>query len=246
MRPKIICHMTSTVDGRLLTKRWTKPAVGVSEEMLSGYYDQIHKRFDADGWLVGRTTMEEFVEGTARTFDIPQVDLRKPFAGNRNGRKAAVVVDLHGKLHYGRDDAVGVGDHIIAILGEQVSDRYLAELQHDGVSYLFTKQKGDDAASQSEAMHSAMTTLGETFGIKTLLLEGGGITNGTFLKAGLIDEISLLVYPGIDGLTGMPTIFEYSGRLDELPAASQSLRHLTTETLEGGTVWIHYRVERTE
>lgn len=192
MRPKIICHMTSTVDGRLLTRRWTKPAVGVSEEMLSGYYDRIHKRFDADGWLVGRTTMEEFVEGTTRAFDIPQVDLRKPFVGNRNGRKVAVVVDLHGKLH------------------------------------------------------SAMSILGETFGIKTLLLEGGGITNGMFLKAGLIDEISLLVYPGIDGLAGIPTIFEYLGRPDELPAAGQSLRHLNTETLKGGTVWIHYGIERTD
>lgn len=246
MRPKIICHMTSTVDGRLRTARWTKPAAGISEEMLSGYYNDIHERFDADGWLVGRTTMEEFVDGIARDIEIPQVDLRKPFVGNRNGRKVGVAIDLHGKLHYGRDDAIGIGDHIITILGEHVSDSYLAELQHDGVSYLLMKQKGDDPASLSEALRSAMTILGETFGIKTLLLEGGGITNGTFLKAGLIDELSLLLYPGVDGLTGMPTIFEYSGQPDELPAAGQSLRHLTTDTLEGGTVWIHYRFERAE
>ncbi len=152
------------------------------------------------------------------------------------------MIDLHGKLHYGKDEAAG--DHVIAIIGEQVSDEYLAELQHDGVSYLFTRLDGEDAAAQSEALHSAMTILGETFGIKTLLLEGGGITNGTFLKAGLIDEISLLVYPAVDGLAGIPSIIEYAGEPDERPAAGQSLRHLTTETLEGGSVWIHYRVEK--
>jgi hypothetical protein len=29
-----------------------------------------------------------------------------------------------------------LGDHAIAILGEQVSDEYLSELREDGVSYL--------------------------------------------------------------------------------------------------------------
>ncbi|MBV8174904.1 MAG: dihydrofolate reductase family protein [Verrucomicrobia bacterium] len=87
-------------------------------------------------------------------------------------------------------------------------------------------------------------TLGKTFGLKTLLLEGGGRINGAFLKEGLIDEISLLVYPGIDGLAGVPSIFEFIGRLDQQPAAGQSLRHIGTETLKGGTVWLRYRVEK--
>jgi hypothetical protein len=60
----------------------------------------------------------------------------------------------------------------------------------------------------------------------------------------LIDEISLLVYPGIDGLSGMPTIFEYAGGEDGQPAVGQTLRHIATETLEGGMVWLRYRVEK--
>ena len=56
--------------------------------------------------------------------------------------------------------------------------------------------------------------------------------------------ISLLVYPGIDGLSGMPTIFEYAGGEDEQPAGDQTVRHIATETLEGGMVWLHYRVEK--
>ena len=49
---------------------------------------------------------------------------------------------------------------------------------------------------------------GDSFGLKTLLLEGGRI-NWSFFKEGLIDEISLLVYPGIDGLSGLPGIFRF-------------------------------------
>ncbi|HXM03894.1 MAG TPA: hypothetical protein VN939_14885 [Chthoniobacterales bacterium] len=56
--------------------------------------------------------------------------------------------------------------------------------------------------------------------------------------------ISLLVYPGIDGLSGMPTIFEYAGGEYEQPAGVQTFQHLTTETPEGGMVWLRYRVEK--
>jgi riboflavin biosynthesis pyrimidine reductase len=41
-----------------------------------------------------------------------------------------------------------------------------------------------------------------------LLLEGGGHTNGTFFKAGLVNEISLLLFPAIGGRRGGRTLFE--------------------------------------
>ena len=56
-------------------------------------------------------------------------------------------------------------------------------------------------------------------------------------------EASLLVYPGIDGLAGVPSVFEFIGNADERPAGGRSLRHIGTETLEGGLAWLRYRVE---
>jgi 5-amino-6-(5-phosphoribosylamino)uracil reductase len=79
---------------------------------------------------------------------------------------------------------------------------------------------------------------------RPLLLEGGGRLDGAFLKAGLIDEINLLVYPGIDGLAGVPSISQYVGQPDEQPAPGKSLLHMSTETLEGGMVWLRYLLER--
>ncbi len=44
-----------------------------------------------------------------------------------------------------------------------------------------------------------LETLGRELGIRRLLLEGGGRTNGQFFRAELVDEVSLLVAPAIDG-----------------------------------------------
>jgi 5-amino-6-(5-phosphoribosylamino)uracil reductase len=235
MRPKIISHMISSVDGRLLADRWTPPAAGVDADVLRQHYDWVAARFGADGWIVGRRTMQGYANGMARAVDATGDGLRDMYIADRKSRDVAVAIDPHGKLHYGKDN-VG-GDHVVAVLGEQVTDPYLAELREDGVSYLFAGADGTN-------LHRAMDILGGEFGIKTLLLEGGGLTNGTFLKAGLIDEISLLLYPGIDGLAGVPSIFEYAGTPDEKPALGQSLRHIGTEDLSGGTVWLRFRVER--
>nr|WP_244435325.1 dihydrofolate reductase family protein [Methylobacterium sp. B34] len=233
----MICHMGSSIDGRLHPSRWTPPAAGVEDGLVHRYYEETAARLDTEGWIVGRTTMAEIAKGHPRKATAVPGDLRRIHVGDRKGRDLAVAIDPHGKVHYGRDDAGG--DHIVAVLGDGVPDAYLAELREDGVSYLFAGPDGRDLVG-------AMETLGETFGVRTLLLEGGGIINGAFLKAGLIDEVSLLVSPALDGLAGVPTIFEYHGETDERPAAGKALRHLQTETLEGGTVWLRYRLEDVE
>ncbi|AYM91018.1 5-amino-6-(5-phosphoribosylamino)uracil reductase [Serratia sp. 3ACOL1] len=234
MRPKIICHMISSVDGRLLVERWTPPALGIDLKIVSETYEQVASRLGAQGWIVGRKSMEPMAKGEARPLSEVQAVARRLHIGKRDGGSIAVAIDPHGKLHYGRSH---IGDeHFVAVLGHQVSDEYLTELQEDGVSYLFAGNDGLD-------LEQAMETLGNSFGIESILLEGGGVINGAFLKAGLIDELSLLVYPGIDGLSGISSIFEYLGGNNESPASGRSLRHLSTETLEGGIVWIRYSFE---
>lgn len=237
MRPTITCHMISSVDGRLVTERWTSPTDGQSKETLLDHYFRIEEDFDADGWIVGRKTMADYATAPARNIRAGVSIPRTTYIGQHHGRNLAITLDPHGKLHYGKNEIEG--DHPVAILSEQVSDDYLAELREDGVSYLFAGTDGHD-------LNAALNTLASEFNVRTLLLEGGGLINGTFLKAGLIDELSLLIYPGIDGLSGVSSIVEYIGKPDELPGAGQSLQHVHTETLEGGVVWLRYRFERAE
>ena len=79
--------------------------------------------------------------------------------------------------------------------------------------------------------------------MKSLSLQGGGIIDGAFLQAGLIDELSLVVYPGIDGAASSPSIFEYVGK-EQMPAKGQSLELMSVETLQNGVVWLRYRFHK--
>ena len=235
MRPHIICHMGTSIDGRLHPSRFTSPAKGISRDVLRGHYERVHDRFGADGWIVGRKTMSEMAKGAERTHaDAPKV-ARKAHIAARSGRKLAIGIDVSGRVHYGKDN-IG-GDHVVAVLGEEVSDAYLTELREDGVSYIFAGTKGDD-------LPRAMEEIASLLGVKTLLLEGGGKINGAFLKHKLIDEFSTLIHPAIDGLAGVQSIVDYDGAEGDRPGGGQSLRLTHCETLEGGMVWLRHAVER--
>jgi riboflavin biosynthesis pyrimidine reductase len=66
------------------------------------------------------------------------------------------------------------------VLTEQVSDAHLEGLRGEDVSYIFAGQKQVDLAL-------ALEVLNRELGIQRRLLEGGGTTNGAFLRAGLLD-----------------------------------------------------------
>lgn len=78
------------------------------------------------------------------------------------------------------------------------------------------------------------------FGIRRLLLEGGGKIKGSFLAAGAIDELSVLVAPVADGGVGTPTLFDAR----EGAGPARHLRLVSVERRRGGLLWIRYRVRR--
>ena len=161
MRPYIICHMGTSLDGGLHPSRFTRPAAGVSVEVLRRHYEAIHDRFEAEGWIVGRKTMAEMAKGRERAVAVDSPLTREPHLGNRNGRNLAVAFDPSGRVHYGKDN-VG-GDHVVAVLAESVSDAYLAELREDGASYIFAGPMGDD-------LPGAMAQLADVFGSRNSCL----------------------------------------------------------------------------
>ncbi len=234
MRPYIICHMATSIDGRLHPSRFTTAASGTSSEVLARHYESIGERFEADGWIVGRRTMSEMAKGSERSVKSPLELPRESHVADRKGRQLAVAIDPSGRVHYGRDNVAG--DHVVAVLGEGVSDAYLTELRDDGVSYVFAGPNGHDIAA-------AMSELASAFGVRKLLLEGGGSINGSFLKDRLIDEFSTLIFPAVDGLAGVQSIVDYHGADSERPGAGQALRLISSEVLDGGMVWLRHAVE---
>jgi riboflavin biosynthesis pyrimidine reductase len=61
------------------------------------------------------------------------------------------------------------------------------------------------------------------------------------LRAGLVDEISLVITAAVDGSSGAPTVFN-SGDVDLGPAPIERMTLRSHEVLEGGAVWLRYRL----
>lgn len=229
MKPVVICHMVSSVDGRLHPSRYTA-SPDVDHDHWSETYNRVADGVDADGWLVGRATMAEM----SRAGPYPPANpgpVKRPIHVARPADSYGIAVDRSGKLHF--DGYAIVGDHVVVLLGRDVPDLHLAELAADGVSYVAAEGEAIDWAAM-------LDTLGERFGIRRLLLEGGGVINGSLMAAGLVNELSVIVCPALDGGAGT------AGIVSAGEAGLQGrvrLGLLSANTLDHGVVHLRYRVE---
>jgi len=222
-RPYVICHMLPSVDGRIVLRNWK--IAGATRE-----YERTAATFEADAWIIGRVSMEPYA-GKARVPARKSREriARKDFVAAHDASSFAIAIDPSGKLRWRRNNIDG--EHVITILTESVSDKYLAFLQAKGVSYLFGGKSRIELAG-------VLRRLRARFGIRKLLLEGGGKINGSFLAANLIDELSVLVGPVADGSVGTPTLFD----VDDI--AARPLKLISVEKRAGGIVWLRYKVRR--
>lgn len=227
MRPRVICHMLASVDGRIVTSGWPLSPEGRRN------YELVHASYEADGWLCGRITMEPFAKDLRADADVAREHAggasREDFVAPGEHDSFAFALDPSGRLAWESNDIDG--DHVVAILSERVSDEYLAFLRGRGVSYLL-------AGARDVDLSLALERIGARFGVRTLMLEGGGRINGAMLRAGLIDEVSLLVAPVADGRVGTPALFDVDGE-----AVPHRLALETVERRADDVLWLRYRVE---
>jgi len=221
-------HIGAAALGTYRFRAWERAAV-----TGRGDYEATGARLNGDAWVCGRTTMEQhFAE------DGPFVPKSNAPAGPqpvfvaRRAKSYAVSVDTRGKLRWSSGDLDG--DHLICVVSEQAPADYLAMLREKKISYVVSGASSVDLAD-------AINQLGEHFGIRTLLLEGGGHINGAFLEAGLVDEVSLLLVPGIDGRHDVPAVFDGVGPSKR---TATRLKLKSVERRDNGTLWLRYDVEK--
>jgi 2,5-diamino-6-(ribosylamino)-4(3H)-pyrimidinone 5'-phosphate reductase len=226
-RPRVICHMAASVDGRIVTEGWPSP------DAVRRQYEQVHVGYEGDAWICGRVTMEPFAGGVRSDQEVAAQQggnaERDDYRAPGEHESFAFAIDASGRLAWESSDIDG--DHVVAILSHRVSDEYLASLRGVGVSYILAGEEDVDLAL-------ALDRIGGQYGVRTLMLEGGGRINGGMLRAGLIDEVSLLVAPVVDGRMGTPALFDVGA--DALP------HRLVLEAVEqcgDEMVWLRYRVE---
>jgi len=221
-RPYVICHMIPSVDGRIVTRDWKLP------DAAYGHYDRTAATFNAEAWMVGRISMQPYASSltnAAGRTAVPSGDHIAP----GEAKKFAVVLDTSAKLTFknGKID----GEHVISLVSAAAPGARLSALRHEGSSYLLCRP------GQS-GLRAALRRLRGRFGIRKLLLEGGGRINGTMLEAGLIDELSLLIAPSTDGRPGRPTLFDSGTGM----ASVRGLKLISNKALPGGVVWLRYKI----
>jgi riboflavin biosynthesis pyrimidine reductase len=226
MRPRVICHMLSTVDGKI-------DGAALRAVTGGGEYEETGAALGGDAWVCGRTTMERhFAEPGPLVPASGAPAGPQPVHVARLADSYAVSVDTLGKLRWSRNDLGG--DHLICVVSERAPADCLTMLREKGISYIVAGRGAVDLAE-------AVDRLGADFGIRTLLLEGGGHINGAFLEAGLVDEVSLLLAPGVDGRHEIPAAFDgmSPSRTAAVPLALKSV-----DRRDNGVLWIRYDVVR--
>ncbi len=142
-----------------------------------------------------------------------------------------VILDTKGTLLW--DSAYSDEQPLLCMVSEMATREYLDYLKEKGISYIATGKERID-------LHRAMEILCDTFGIKRVAVVGGGKINGGFLAAGLIDEMSLMIAPGIDGRSNQPTVFD--GIVEDAEPVQLKLTHF--KAYDCGTVWMRYTIMR--
>ena len=234
MTPHVICHIMSSVDGRLLPGRWTAPFDGTNPSELFKEYAAIGKSLGADAWMFGKATACEAFPYKFMSKGEPVGESGKVFVGNRTSSRLFITIDPDADIFF--TSGCLRGDNILTILGKNATTDYLAALEERGISYLVV----DDIRN----LRKVFTLVKHHFNVKTISLQGGGIVDGAMHAQGLINELSLVIYPGIDGLTTAPSIFEYLGHSEERPADGQALELISMEQKPHGIVWLRYRFHK--
>ena len=195
IRPYIICHMLTSLDGKVTGKFLEDKKI----EYLIEEYFRIHSELKGDAFACGKNTfLEGYIKdnkGDLTKFKDTKINKNEDYIYEKISecKFFAVCFDRKGSLFWNKnsleDDLPQYnGSHIIQVMTNKVSVEYLAFLRNLGISYIICGEDDID-------LEVCLEKLRMKFGIKVLLLEGGSLINGSFMKAGVIDEISLVQCP---------------------------------------------------
>ncbi|MDE6648335.1 MAG: dihydrofolate reductase family protein [Muribaculaceae bacterium] len=223
-RPYIICHMMQSVDGRVACDMVDK---------ISGdeYYDALAS-LDCLSHVEGKHSYQLHYCGfdEFKPTNPGGIDTEKWYVAGRSGGYS-ISVDTRGVLLWENTD----NTNRLCIVSEQASPEYLAYLEIKGISYIAVGKDRVDLPRAMEILH-------KEFGVKRLAVVGGGKINGAFLSACLIDELSAMIAPGIDGRIGQPALFD--GIKDHERFMPEKLNFKDVKALPNGVIWARYNIIR--
>ncbi|MGI6218614.1 MAG: dihydrofolate reductase family protein [Bacteroidaceae bacterium] len=223
MKPYIVCHMMESVDGRI--------ACDMVDKISGDEYYTALESLECPTTVEGKVTLQIHVTGFEPYVSQDAAPVgREEFYVAERADGYEVAVDSAGTLLWSRENCGGSKPRL-CLLSERATREYLGHLRSLGISYIATGKERVDLCRAVELMN-------EHFGVQRMAIVGGGKIDGGFLAAGLLDEISVMIAPGIDGRSGQPALFD--GIADKEGFLPFSLRYKESKVLENGVIWVRY------
>lgn len=209
-KPYIICYMMMSVDGRI--------DCGVMEKL------------DISATLSGRITAElEMADKENFTPKNKEIFGKESFSQKADKKGYNIIMDTRGTLLW--DNYSEKEKPLLIVTSEKVTKEYIDYLNSKNISWIA-------CGKEKINIKKVVEILKENFKIKRLAVVGGGTINGGFLNEGLIDEIDILIGPGIDGRKGMTAVFD-GMPMDKEPV---QLKLKNVKAFDNGAVLIQYEV----
>ncbi len=229
--PFVVFHTMTSLDGKIdgvFQKTSEAAAVGK-------IVNKVRDNYRCQGYLYSREKMLE--TGDAYEYEALEESEnrydRMDYVADFSSEKYVVAIDFEGRLAYKSGFIEHYGCprmHVVAVLSKRVGDDYLDFLQRQNVSYIFA---GDDVLDADLVLQK----LKARFGIGRVLLSGSSEENYSFLRRGLIDEVSFIVAPLVDGHREGRAVFSAGNGVEAVPI---NFDLIGAETVGDNVLWLRY------
>jgi hypothetical protein len=222
-------------------KRWN--SIAGSDEEITRWLREKHKPqayLEGSGSLVTHAEKPEKLEplstvkGDMRM--LYQDFLPESVVKRSNHRGWFCTVDSKGLIRWAYKEFPSeewTGWHLMVIVANQTPPEYLAYLQKENIPYLV-------AGKEQVNLKLALKKIKSKLGVTSVMSTSPGKLGGALLRAGLVDEVNILVLPSIIGGFKTPSLFQSPElKPDEWPTP---LRLIWAQVQNNGQVWLRYEV----
>jgi|SRR5699024_7243307 len=235
-RPYVIIHTHTSIDGNIDIMDLPGFYAG------SQHYQDIaltpdKQVLNIDAYLNGKTSTEDNITHY-RTPEVDETASPVP-AGDYIAVDDAdmyyISIDPRGELAFG-DNTFGYGGvqtHFIEVLTNVASNAYKDFLRRKQISYIVAGEEQIDYDLMLHKLHE--------FGIKRLMVGGGGVINWSFLQNGLVDEVSSIIAPVANADPEGNRFFTAREPYSTIDPTEFQLT--SVENLGDSVVWLRYTVK---
>ena len=144
-----------------------------------------------------------------------------------------IAVDSRGRIRWEKREKTfwGKNWHPLVLVANITPPAYISQLRRKHIPYIV-------AGTRRVDLWQAMKKLHDELGLRCVASLGGGRLNGALLRAGLVDEVSVVLIPMVVGGERTPTSFDaVELGSNEMPLV---LNLVDSKIQKDGSIWLRY------